>query len=212
MSDSVSIVINAAGIGSRLGLNIPKSLVSILDRPLIDWQFSIIPSDVEVIVVVGFKGRELADVVKILRPDAAIVINHNYNQTKTAGSFKLGAKFGGNRLVSLDGDFLTTEATLEKFIYSDSNLLGLTQVNSVTPVYAEVSRNNVINFSYEVKSSFEWTGLANLSRDLSLDLGEQHMFQGIKKFLPINFVEIDCMEIDEISDLQRMEKWIQENF
>ena len=212
MSDSVSIVINAAGIGSRLGLNIPKSLVSILGRPLIDWQFSIIPSDVEVIVVVGFKGRELADKVKILRPDAAIVINHNYHQTNTAGSFKLGAKFGGNRLVSLAGDVLTTEATLQKFIYSDSNLLGLTQVNSVTPIYSEVSRDNVINFSYEVKSGFEWTGLANLSRNLSIDLGERHMFQGIQKFLPMNFVEIKCMEIDEISDLQRMEKWVKENF
>jgi len=38
------------------------------------------------------------------------------------------------------------------------------------------------------------------------------MFQGIQKFLPMKFVEINCMEIDEISDLQRMEKWIKENF
>jgi hypothetical protein len=88
----------------------------------------------------------------------------------------------------------------------------LTQVNSVTPVYSEVSKDSVINFSYEVESIFEWTGLANLSRNLSLDLGERHMFQGIQKFLPMNFVEIDCMEIDEISDLQRMEKWIKVNF
>jgi choline kinase len=212
MSNSISIVINAAGVGSRLGLNIPKSLVSILGRQLIDWQFSIIPSDVEVIVVVGFKGRELADAVKKIRPDASIVINHNYHQTNTAGSFKLGAKFGGSRLLSLDGDLLTTEATLKKFIYSDSNLLGLSKVNSITPVYSEVSKDKVINFSYEVESSFEWTGLANLSRDLSADIGERHMFQGIQKFLPMNFIEINCMEIDEISDLQRMEKWIKENF
>jgi choline kinase len=211
MSNSISIVINAAGVGSRLGLNIPKSLVSILGRQLIDWQFSIIPSDIEVIVVVGFKGRELADAVKKLRPNASIVINHNYHQTNTAGSFKLGARFGGSRLLSLNGDLLTTEATLKKFIHSDSNLLGLSQVNSVTPVYSEVSKDKVINFSYEVESSFEWTGLANLSRDLCADIGERHMFQGIQKFLPMNFVEINCMEIDEISDLQRMEKWIKEN-
>ena len=180
MSNSVSIVINAAGVGSRLGLNIPKSLVSIHGRQLIDWQFSVIPSDIEVIVVVGFKGRELADTVKKLRPDASIVINHNYHQTQAAGSFKLGAKIGGSRLLSLDGDLLTTEAILKKFIYSESNLLGLSQVNSVTPVYSEVSKDNVINFSYEVETSFEWTGLANLSRDLCADLGERHMFQGIQ--------------------------------
>lgn len=212
MSDSVSIVINAAGLGSRLGLNIPKSMVEVLGRPLIDWQFSIIPSDVEVIVVVGFKGRELADTVKKIRPDSVVVINHNFMQTKTAGSFTLGSKFGGKRLVSLDGDLLTTRATLNKFIYSEINLLGLSRVQSVTPVYTEVLKDNVINFSYEVPTNYEWTGLANLSQELSQNLGDKHMFQGIQKFLPMNFVEINCIEIDEISDLYRMEKWIKDNF
>ena len=212
MPNSVSIVINAAGIGSRLGLNIPKSMVEVLGKPFIDWQFSMIPSHAEIIVVVGFKGRELADLVKSRKPNTTIVINHNYQEMNTAGSFKLGSKFGGERVVSLDGDLLTTRSTLEEFLNSKDDLLGVTLVNSITPVFSKIVSNQVVDFSYEVKSNYEWTGLANLSRESSQDLGNAHMFQGLKKFLPLNFQEINCMEIDEVADIKRMEKWIVENF
>jgi len=211
VSNSVSIVINAAGIGSRLGLNIPKSMVEVLGKPFIYWQFSIIPQNVEVIVVVGFKGRELADLVKLSKPNATIVINHNYQEMNTAGSFKLGSKFGGERLVSLDGDLLTSRTTLEEFLNSKDDLLGVSLVNSTTPVFSKIVSNQIVNFSYEIESNYEWTGLANLSRESSQNLGTGHMFQGIEKFLPLNFREIDCMEIDEVADIKRMEKWIVEN-
>ena len=211
MSDSVSIVINAAGIGSRLGLNIPKSMVEVLGKPFIDWQLSIIPSDIDIIIVVGFKGRELADIVKSRRPNAVIVINHKYQQMNTAGSFQLGAKYGRERLVSLDGDLLIRKSTLEEFLNSKDDLLGVSLVNSTTPVFSKIESNKIVNFSFENKSNYEWTGLANLSRESSQSLGNGHMFQGIEKFLPINFQEIDCMEIDEVADIKRMEKWITEN-
>ena len=211
MSNSVSIVINAAGIGSRLNLNLPKSMVEVLGKPFIDWQFSIIPSDVEIIVVVGFKGRKLADLVKSRKPNATIVINHNYRETNTAGSFKLGSKFGGERLVSMDGDIMTTRSTLEEFLYSKDDLLGISLVQSISPVFSKIVSNQVVDFSYETSSDYEWTGLANLSRKLSQNLGNGHMFQGLLKFMPFNYQEINCMEIDEVSDIRRMEKWITEN-
>jgi choline kinase len=186
-------------------------MVEVLGKPFIYWQFSIIPQNVEVIVVVGFKGRELADLVKLSKPNATIVINHNYQEMNTAGSFKLGSKFGGERLVSLDGDLLTSRTTLEEFLNSKDDLLGVSLVNSTTPVFSKIVSNQIVNFSYEIESNYEWTGLANLSRESSQNLGTGHMFQGIEKFLPLNFREIDCMEIDEVADIKRMEKWIVEN-
>ena len=211
MSNSVSIVINAAGIGSRLGMNLPKSMVQVLGKPLIDWQFSIIPKEIEIIVVVGFKGRKLADIVKMSKPSATVVINHDYKNMGTAGSFKLGSKFGGDRVVSLDGDLLTTRSTLEEFINSKDNLLGVSVVNSTTPVFAKIESNQIVSFSYENQSNYEWTGLANLSRESSQNIGNGNMFQGLGKYLPLNFREINSMEIDELGDIKRMEKWITEN-
>ena len=35
MSTSRTVIINAAGIGSRLGMNIPKTLISIHGKPVI---------------------------------------------------------------------------------------------------------------------------------------------------------------------------------
>jgi choline kinase len=150
--------------------------------------------------------------VTVSNNNTTIVINHNYQEMNTAGSFKLGSKFGGERVVSLDGDLLTTRSTLEEFLNSKDDLLGVTLVNSITPVFSKIVSNQVVDFSYEVKSNYEWTGLANLSRESSQDLGNAHMFQGLKKFLPLNFQEINCMEIDEVADIKRMEKWIVENF
>jgi choline kinase len=211
MSGSVTIVINAAGMGSRLGLQLPKAMVQVLGKPIIAWQFSIIPNDIQTIVVVGYKGRDLANIVKNYRPNTTIVINHRYNETQTAGSFGLGSNFTRNRLISLDGDLMTTKADLEYFINSNENLLGISKVNSDIPVYVDVTDSQITKFSYEDKSQYEWSGLANISTEIAKNVGEQHMFQGLQNFLPIKAWEINSVEVDEYKDIAKMEKWITEN-
>jgi choline kinase len=208
MSDSDTVVINAAGTGSRLGLNIPKSLVSIAGKSLIERQLTLL-SDVEhVTVVVGFKGRELVNVIWQIRRDVVVVINHNYAYTGTAHSLALGAKTAKSRVISLDGDLLIDSRDFNKFLNIRENMLGVTSKKSKLPVLARVENGLVNEMDYDIKSSLEWTGLMNLERDKVMQIGSSHVFEGIKKFLPIKALEINCFEIDEPMDIIDAEIWI----
>jgi len=208
MSDSYTVVINAAGTGSRIGLDIPKSLVSIAGKTLIERQL-ISLSDVEhVTVVVGFKGRELVDAIWQIRRDVLVVINHNYAHTGTAHSLALGAKIAKSRIISLDGDLLVNPSDFNKFLNSRENVLGVTPKKSKLPVLVHVENGLVNDMDYDIKSGLEWSGLMSLERDKVMQIGSSHVFEGIKKFLPIKAFKINSFEIDEPMDISDAEIWV----
>ena len=208
MSDSYTVVINAAGTGSRLGLDIPKSLVPIAGKTLIERQL-ISLSDVEhVTVVVGYKGRELVDAIWQIRRDVLVLINHDYAHTGTAHSLALGAKTAKSRVVSLDGDLLVDPRDYNKFLNNRENVLGVTSKKSKLPVLAHVENGLVKDMDYDIKSGLEWSGLMSLERDKVMQIGSSHVFEGIKKFLPIKAIDVNCFEIDEPMDISGAEIWI----
>lgn len=210
MQNTCSVVISAAGIGSRLGMNTPKCLVQINDKSIINHQLDVIPKDAEVIVVVGYKARDVINHVSELRKDVVYVTNHNYLQTGTAASLRAATRISKERIISLDGDLLITAHDFEKFFSSNENLLGITNAISENPVGIECDENNylVTDMKYGLTVKYEWSGLMNLEKKMVNALGNGHVFEGLIQFLPLTYTQIDAFEIDTPKDLELAETWL----
>lgn len=215
MHISTTVVINAAGIGSRLGLGIPKSLLKIGNKTLIEYQLSTLTEIDDVRVVVGFNANEVIQVVSRFRPDAIIVFNHDYVKTNTLSSLMLGSRYTSNDILSLDGDLIVDPADMKNLLLYEYEFVGYTEVVSKEPVYINIKQQgkykNAVEFSRKTKTPYEWTGLVKISpKKLSQEHGRQHVYHAIKKYLPMHAVKVSCTEIDTPADYDSAVEWIKE--
>ena len=208
MSVISTVIINAAGTGSRIGLNIPKSMIEINGKSLIERQLDLLSEVENIVAVVGFQGRELTDLIWQIRRDVIIAVNHNYQSTGTASSFVIGSQVASNRVISLDGDLIVASSDMAKFLSSSEDLVGVSAKRSKLPVLAKMQNSSVIDMGFELDSDHEWTGLLSIERSKALQFGDSHVFQGLKKFLPLKAEKIDCFEIDEPEDILNAEIWL----
>jgi choline kinase len=208
LSAANTIVINAAGTGTRLGLNVPKSMVELNGKSIIERQLAQLQDVENIVVVVGFRGRELTDLIWQLRRDVLIVINHNYQSSGTAKSLVMGSKLASSRVVSLDGDLLVDTNDLKKFVNSSGDLIGVIDKKSKLPVLVDLEDSSVKGMDFDLNSNIEWTGLLSIERTRALKLGNNHVFEGLRQFLPIKAVTINCFEIDEPEDIPEAENWL----
>ena len=211
MSDSVAVVIPAAGRGTRLGLDRTKALVEVAGKPILAWQLEMIPPHVEVVIVVGYQAHSVAPLVASLRPDAVLVVNHDFEKTGTAASLSLGARWvTADNLVALDGDLLVAPDDFMEFLRYPRPVLGVAATATKSPVHAQIVRGNVVALSQDEPSEWEWVGLTKLPVSQALDLGQAHVFHGLQHHLPMAAVEINSVEVDDMDDLSRMESWAKE--
>lgn len=211
MSVVNTVVINAAGTGSRVGLNIPKSMIEINGKTIIERQLNQLRDVENVVVVVGFKGRELSDLIWQIRRDITIAVNHRYQSTGTASSFVIGSQVATSRVVSLDGDLIVASNDMYRMLNSQEDLVGVAKKRSKLPVLARLHNSKVMEMGFDLASDQEWTGLLNIERSKALQFGESHVFEGLKNFLPLKAEKIDCFEIDEPDDIIEAETWLMEN-
>lgn len=207
MPDAVSVVISAAGLGTRLGLNRPKALVEVRGKPLLQWQLEMLRDVEDVIVVAGFQAHAVVELVRDLRPDALICLNHEFATTGTAASVAKAASLAHPWVVSLDGDLLVDEADLRRFLGQEGSCLGLIPATSKAPVYATLGGDVVTGLTQQDPTPWEWSGLARLPRAAATQLGRGHVFHGLVAHLPMAWQTVDCVEIDEIEDLDLAEAW-----
>jgi choline kinase len=208
MQTSVSVVISAAGVGSRMGLDIPKSLIQIRGCSLIQRQIGLLDRYVELIVVVGFRAEQVAREVWSPRPDAIVVLNHQYRTTGTASSLSLGSKIASERLVGLDGDVLLSKASINTFLNSHENLLGIMPLSSNNPHKVKIEKDFLTEFDTTEKSDWEWTGPINISKFECMDIGDRHVYQGLSNYLPMKAIKVDGIELDYLEDVLRCEDWL----
>ena len=74
-------VISAAGMGTRLGLNMPKCLLQFSGVSIIKHQLELLKDIEDIRVVVGFMEEDVINVVKSIRNDAVFVRNPHYQDT-----------------------------------------------------------------------------------------------------------------------------------
>lgn len=214
MKKNVSIVISAAGMGTRLGLGCTKALVEIEGKTLIERQLEILKDYDDIRVVVGYQAEKVIEVVNSIRKDVTFVFNHDYRNTGTGASFSLGAKYGREYVVALDGDLLVHPDDLIKAIEYEGSCVGGTTPSTDNPwtMPTKMIRGveNVVGFSKE-EGEYEWTGLAKIRLD-QLQPGTGHVFHIIEPLLPLPMIFIRTKEIDTVDDYERAVNWVRNGY
>lgn len=218
MSFPATVLINAAGRGSRLGLGINKALVELDGASLIEWQLRFLPKDIPIIIGVGYQANEVMAKALQVRKDLLFNFNPDFVSTGTASTLIGSAEIASGRVVSLDADLLVDPEDLLHFINSPGNLVGICSTSSVEPVFATmVDVNgipNVAGFSRHVDEGLvqmEWTGLINcLASSLIQTRTTGHVFQLIEGLLPIRAREIKSRELDFAEELPAFTDWLKE--
>lgn len=214
MKSNVSIVISAAGMGTRLGLGCTKALVEIEGKTLIERQLEILKDYDDIRVVVGYQAEKVIEVVNSVRKDVLFVFNHDYRNTGTGASFWLGAQHAREYVVALDGDLLVHPDDLIRAMEYEGCCIGGSTPSTDNPwtMPTKVIRGveNVVGFSKEA-GEYEWTGLAKVQTD-SLQPGRGHVFQMIEPLLPIPMIFIRTKEIDTVDDYERAVQWVRNGY
>ncbi|WP_256388137.1 NTP transferase domain-containing protein [Pirellula sp. SH-Sr6A] len=199
-----TIVINAAGCGSRLGMGVPKSLVRVGKRRILDWQLNEMcaPTD-RVKIVVGYMGHQVAKLAKNLFPSIEILTNPDWATTKTAASLSLGKAGVSGRVLSLDGDLLVHPEDFRRMVECQSDAIGVTPVISTQPVFAKLSDSGACeSFSFQQPTPWEWTGLVNFNAQAVPD-GKANVFEMMHCILPATTVCVRTVEVDTAEDLRQ---------
>lgn len=199
--NAATVVINAAGCGSRLGMNIPKSLVEVAGRPILEWQLrELCQSVADVRIVVGYMRDQVIELARRLRPSIEVVVNNQWKVTKTAASLSLGMAGVAGRCVSLDGDLLVHPTDFGRIVSADHDVIGVAETSSAQPVFAVVDEAQACTaMSYSAISRFEWTGLVNFNPS-HVAAAQNNVFEMIECLLPVPAVCVRCCEIDTPAD------------
>jgi choline kinase len=217
----ISIVINCAGMGRRLGLSQTKAMVTICGRPLIAWQLDALQWAKDIRIVVGYRAEELIEYVnstRNARHDIIYVFNRDYAITGTAASLVAGAVGSENYVVSLDGDLIVRPHDLRSFVELCTPALGIVPTNSDEPLAAFLDQSGQVVTSFKESSeselpAVEWSGLCQLKADQiaysnKVGQGRGNIYELVAPHLPLLAVSVDAREIDTPDDFERAEQWL----
>ena len=209
-----SVVISAAGMGTRLGLDKPKCLVEINGRTLLQRQLEQTKEFETVIVVVGFKEKEVIEEAQKYRSDVVIVRNPDYAKTSNAYSLSLGSEFLEDFL-ALDGDVLIPEESFKEIKTHikerQTTVLFSTLPKTEDSVFMLISPDNkdCIGFTRDLDTAKtninykEWSGCAYYN-GIKIPRDARYVFEAIMPSLPLPVLNIECYEVDTPADLEQM--------
>lgn len=204
---NINVVISAAGMGTRLGLDIPKCLISINGETLLARQLKQTARCAHVYVVVGFKERDVIEEAFKYRKDVIIVRNPMYATTSNAYSLSLGSRFCKSFL-ALDGDVWFPYKTMYEMLeYISENpgetVLFATPAKSQDTVFMNLndSEDTCLSFSRTEETKHEWSGCGYYN-NISIPQTARYVFEEIIPHLPKPAKVIKCWEVDTPSDLE----------
>jgi L-glutamine-phosphate cytidylyltransferase len=118
-------VIIAAGRGSRLRNEtdeIPKTLVEVMGRPMLEWILDAFESAglkrKDVVFVCGYR----ADVIKARYPDFTYVTNHDWQNNNILLSLLMAREYLADGFVSTYGDIVYEGAVVQKLVASTADI------------------------------------------------------------------------------------------
>lgn len=207
-----TVIISCAGMGTRLGMDMPKCLVDLGNGiTLLEMQLNQLKDVDDVRVVVGYKKELVIEKLKEINSNAKVYVNDNYMNTGTAGSFCEALKDETHDyVIALDGDLLVDPNDMKEVLNTDEEIICAEKINTEDPVLVTLDENdNVIKFSRE-SGTYEWAGLAQIRKDHIIK-GDRHVYQLLEPLLPVKFKLIHAKEIDTPNDLIEARKWVSSN-
>lgn len=209
-----SVVIAAAGMGSRLGHGIPKCLVEVGGRTLIEGQLDVLSEIPDIRIVVGYMEQAVIDAVSRVSRNVIFVRNPEFRSTTTQDSYTMGALGLDHQCLFLDADIVFDPVSLNAFLAVSAchpMLIGVTAAKTDNAVYA-VTRAaprgdmEVISFSLEA-SRYEWANIVSAPAG-TFSRGRGAVFEALQTMLPAAAKEIVSFEIDTEQDLRRAERFV----
>lgn len=212
---TLPIIISAAGLGSRLEMNLPKCLVEVGNKKIIDYQLDLLKEKENIRMVIGFMENEVMDYVSAIRKDIVFVRNPNYKFTSNSHSLHLASKHIDAPFISLDGDIIIEPNSFADFLKrceEGESIIGYTLAKSEVAVYVVLCDNEelIVDFSLtrpDKEFAYEWTGLAYLN-NIKIESQASYVFERIKEFLPLKAQIVECHEIDTPDDLENASRAI----
>lgn len=205
-------IIAAAGMGSRLGKGIPKCLVEVMGRKIIEYQLELLKEIKDIRIVVGYKDIEVIDFVKRIREDIVFVRNEKYNQTTTLQSLYYGIEGIKEATLVMDGDMIFSPESFKNFIKfckDDIPTIGVAQDLTEDPVYVDIIEDDesllASGFMISPASKYEWANIAVLSPDI-IENRNIPVYEQLKKSLPLRAAIVERLEIDTLGDLKNAEE------
>ena len=123
MINDLTVIICCAGMGKRLGIDYPKALLNIDGKPLIIRILEALNDVKDIRIVVGFKYKELMNVVNEYRNDVLYCINRDFKRTGPAASLQKAFKGVNDRVLIIDGDVVVDPKILASVLTSNNILL-----------------------------------------------------------------------------------------
>lgn len=205
-----TVIIAAAGVGSRLGAGIPKCLAEVNGHAIFEYQLRAFSWADEIRMVVGHMAEEVIRRVSTVDPSVVFIKNADYSNTTTLQSNYLGTRGVEGKTMFIDGDIVISRRTSEALCQAyeaGEEFIGVAGELSGEPVYAGVENGQVQWFSYNRPSPYEWANVALLNVG-KLAYQKTHFYVLLEKFLPTKALVVDRLEVDTPEDLQFAEQVI----
>lgn len=196
MNNSTTVVICCAGMGTRLGIGLPKTLVSINDKPLIIYLLELLDNFSDVRVVVGFQAEKIINIVKEYRKDITFVFNYDYETTGPAASLSKALTGANDTIISIGGDILIKPADFQKILAKDE-CIAYSDITSSSPTLINVKNGKALSIGDD--GQYEWQGILKIHKD-KLASCNDYIYNMIKPSLPIAGVYVQSREIDSQED------------
>jgi choline kinase len=227
VKDNTDIVVFSAGSGNRLGLDVPKCLAPIGDRPLLFWQVRVLRRsypDSRIVVVIGSQHQRVRALFDDLLREHADHVELVFNPFHDCSGIMGSAWFSlpsctKDRVLRLDGDLLfTSSSPIVNYTGDCPALFTFEETESVenpTPVVEEAGIRLVSGYTgkdawrcAEVYRREEYLEIVEGALDL---IKKGHYFEAINRWQgrgSLKKVEVgECVEIDTIDDYRKAQSF-----
>jgi len=223
------IIILAAGMGTRLNKNKPKSLTKLSNgESILERQINALLDYVDkrdITIVVGYKKNMIQEKY----PDYSFVFNRNYKNTNTAKSllYALDSKKLNSDIIWLNGDVVFDSKILKPiFDLDESSMLVNTKSVGEEEVKYNISSDGSINkVSKDIQDGLgEAVGINKIlsshlkefkyqleqcSNNNYFEYGIELLINQNIKIYPIDISRYFCCEIDTQNDLDFVNKYLE---
>lgn len=202
-------VIACAGLGSRLGMGLPKCLIEVDGQTILSRLIESLQSHVNRIhVVIGYREELVADYCARHHRDVVLVRNPRFRDTNTAHSISLGSLGFNSKVLYMDGDLIISRKSLADFIRMAAEytaLIGVTQAKSENAVLAAISTNASNNlaitaFGRSLDSEYEWANIFS-GPPVQMDNAKGFVYEALEPLLPLPACLLELHEVDTPGDL-----------
>jgi hypothetical protein len=193
-------VICAAGFGTKLKLNMPKAMVMINGKRIIDYQLKALKNYDEIYVVVGYRSNLIIEHLK-KHSNIKFIINNEPGLGIMHTMHLISNEINELALI-LDGDLIIND---ELPLY-DYEFIGIRTPVCHFPIYCNTDKDQVLSFGSN-KTDYEWANIYCTNprmHDWNTDL----VHETLSRSLPKISVRFDSFKIGTPEDKSDSYDWL----